>query len=147
MPSSRSPSLLSRQTVVPLDRAGHPEPCVPGCLFGTNSVGASHSRPSAVARSTFFSMSDIRSRYYRSLSFFHALASIESGTFYSLLDRTIIVITYTTIITLFIALYMEVEHLASCQGEPMLVDGLDQGLPFPHVVSEDGQHSVQHIDM
>ena len=32
-------------------------------------------------------------------------------------------------------------------GEPMLVDGLEQGLPFPHVVRDDGQHSIQCIDM
>jgi hypothetical protein len=36
---------------------------------------------------------------------------------------------------------------SSYQGEPMLVDGLEEGLPFPHVVGEEGQHSVQHIDM
>lgn len=35
----------------------------------------------------------------------------------------------------------------SYQGEPMLVDGLEHGLPFPHVVGEDGQHTVQSIDM
>jgi hypothetical protein len=36
------------------------------------------------------------------------------------------------------------------QGEPMLVDDSDlelQGLPFPHVVGEDGEHTVQRIDM
>ena len=115
------------RTVVPLYRAGHPEPCVPGCLFGSNPVDASRSHPSAVT-----------------------LASIESRTFYTLLDQTIIV-TCTTIISLFVAVYsMEVEELGAlaCQEEEaMLVDGLEQGLPFPHVVGEDGQHSVQHIDM
>jgi hypothetical protein len=40
----------------------------------------------------------------------------------------------------------------SYQGEPMVVDSSEQGntlhgLAFPHVVGEDGQHTVQHIDM
>jgi hypothetical protein len=42
----------------------------------------------------------------------------------------------------------------SYQGEPMDVDSSDQGdtvnvnsLAFPHIVGEDGQHTVQHIDM
>jgi len=43
---------------------------------------------------------------------------------------------------------LEVEHPGSYQGEPMLVDNLERrGLPFPHVVGEDGQHTVQCIDM
>jgi hypothetical protein len=36
------------------------------------------------------------------------------------------------------------------QNEPMDVDDLEgttQGLPFPHIIGEDGQHTVQHIDM
>ena len=35
------------------------------------------------------------------------------------------------------------------EGEPMLVDGPEdsEGLPFPHVVGEDGKHSVQWIEM
>jgi hypothetical protein len=40
----------------------------------------------------------------------------------------------------------------SYQGEPMVVDSSEQGntlhgLAFPHVVGEDGHHTVQHIDM
>jgi hypothetical protein len=60
MGSSRSPSLLSRQTVVPLDRARHPEPCVLGCLFGSLPIGA-RPIPSLRRCSTdrFCSMSDI----------------------------------------------------------------------------------------
>lgn len=43
---------------------------------------------------------------------------------------------------------MELEQqLGSYQGEPMVVDGLEQGLPFPRVVSEDGKHTVQLIDV
>ena len=43
---------------------------------------------------------------------------------------------------------MEEEHsFDPYQGEPMLIDGLEQGLPFPHIVGEDGQHTIQHIDM
>ena len=39
-----------------------------------------------------------------------------------------------------------------CQGALMIVDSSEQGddmhgLAFPHVLGEDGQHSVQHIDM
>ena len=41
---------------------------------------------------------------------------------------------------------MEVE-CSSYQGEPMLVDGQEEGLAFPHVVGEDGQHTIQRIDM
>ena len=41
------------------------------------------------------------------------------------------------------------------QGEPMVIDGFEElegsteedGLAFPHVVSEDGRHTVQRINM
>ena len=42
---------------------------------------------------------------------------------------------------------VEVDHPSLDQGEPMLVDGVEQGLPFPRVVGEDGQHTVQTINM
>jgi len=44
---------------------------------------------------------------------------------------------------------MDVEHSLNpslYEGEPMVIDGLEQGLLSPHVVGEDGQHTVQHID-
>jgi hypothetical protein len=69
-------------------------------------------------------------------------------------NTAIIVFTAATLVvisTLFVFALreMEEEHLtgSAYQGEPMLVDGLEQGLPFPHVVGEDGQHTVQLIDM
>ena len=48
------------------------------------------------------------------------------------------------------------QNSESYQGEPMVVDvSADQGsgtvmvngLAFPHILGEDGQHTVQHIDM
>jgi len=42
---------------------------------------------------------------------------------------------------------MDVEHSLgdpdSYRGEPMVIDGSAQGLPFPHVIGEDGQHTVR----
>ena len=48
---------------------------------------------------------------------------------------------------------MEVEHptadsLHQGDSEPMLIDSLEcRGLPFPLAVAEDGQHTVQYIDL
>ena len=83
---------------------------------------------------------------YRSASVFDVLVSIGSGAPFT-----------TLILAAFVVLFgfhtrtwmeMEAENTSSYQGEPMLVDGsLEQGLPFPLVVSQGGQHSVQCIDM
>jgi hypothetical protein len=92
---------------------------------------------------------------YRSASFFDALASIGSRSSYT--STLLAPANSTAFILVITALFvlgfltrtgeeMEVEH-SSYQGEPMLVDGLEEGLPFPHVVGKDGQHTVQHIDM
>jgi hypothetical protein len=89
---------------------------------------------------------------------FDALASIGSGTSFTvaeLLAPAIVVFAATAFIVLFALFYftlwkMEEGELNSMLGfgEPMLVDGLEeQGLPFPHVVGEDGKHTVQLIDM
>ena len=42
---------------------------------------------------------------------------------------------------------MEAERNRLYQGDPMLVDDPEEGLPFPHIIGDDGQHTVQHIDM
>jgi hypothetical protein len=66
--------------------------------------------------------------------------------------------TYPKVFT-FHAWTLEMDNLSSLdqtwnsyQGEPMDVDSSDQGdtvngLAFPHIVGEDGQHTVQHINM
>ena len=86
---------------------------------------------------------------YRSATVFDALASIGSGASYTtLLAHAIIVgAVFVVLSALFVLALREMEHHSLHQGEPMLVDGLEQGLPFPHVVGEDGQHTVQLIDM
>jgi hypothetical protein len=89
---------------------------------------------------------------------FNALASIESCYSYTTLlaaANTILVVFGAATPVLFTLLFvfalreMEVdsEHNSSYQPEPMLVDSLEHGLPFPHIVGEDGQHTVQCIDM
>jgi hypothetical protein len=89
---------------------------------------------------------------------FDALASIGSGYSYTTLlaaaNTTLVVFgaatpVLFTVLFVFALREMEEEHFTGSlyQGEPMLVDGLEQGLPFPHVVGEDGQHTVQLIDM
>ena len=45
---------------------------------------------------------------------------------------------------------MDVEHNDCSQDEPMdvvVAEDSDQGLPFPHVIGEDGRHSIQRIHM
>ena len=51
--------------------------------------------------------------------------------------------------TVFVLWEMEVEPNSEYlpEGEPMLADGQEQGLPFPHVLGKDGQHTIQYIDM
>ena len=90
---------------------------------------------------------------YRSASVqaFDALASIGSRASYTI--STLLAPANSTAFILVISAFFVLGFLTrtgeEMQGEPMLVDGLEleEGLPFPHVVGEDGQHSVQHIDM
>jgi hypothetical protein len=141
----------------PLDQASHPEPCLLGCLFGLSSVGSSHFRPSARARSNRPLKMSCVFRYRSATgTVLDVLASIGSGYSYTTLlaaaNTTLVVFGAATpvLFTVFFVfalreMEVDLEHNGSYQpeGEPMLVDGL----PFPHIVGEDGQHTVQHIDM
>ena len=140
-------------TSSPLDQASHPQPCVPGaCLDQT---------PSPLAFLVLPPEFDRAHRQHDSLfircrsatgTLFDALASIGSQD--SQISYTTLLVAANTaffgvavVVIWEMEMEMDSERVSSYQGEPMLVDGLEEGLPFPHVVGEDGHHTVQHIDM
>ena len=137
-----------------LDQTSHPEPCV--CLDPTPLLLAILVPPPELDRNHRSNVLPFRYRL-GSAMVFDVLASIGSGSSYT---ASIVVFTGATIVLLVLAaifvfallqemeMEQEQEHPSLHQGKPMLIDShLEQGLPFPHVVGDDGQHAVQFIDM